>query len=239
MAREGALDVMTSLWLPFWLGSAGSAAFGGILIVHFWHIIVLTGRERLWHCVHVLMAAGMIVMFAPTGGMVVSGMVGMVVFAAAAVITACLLVRERLSHRNVGGLWLAAVIDLAAMAYMFAMTSTRLVWLTLPLVGWCLLQAAGWGSGRFYAVLARGGLGGSRPALAPVPQRTPVSAAPVLTVAGVARDQPPDTSGHSHQDDAAHRAVIRATLAVMSLGMAGMLIVMQFGMATMPGMQSM
>jgi hypothetical protein len=43
----------------------------------------------------------------------------------------------------------------------------------------------------------------------------------------------------SKQQCHAHRNLIRATLAMMSIGMAYMLIAMQFGTASMPGMPGM
>jgi hypothetical protein len=221
---------MTSPWIPTWLGVAWTTVFATILIVHLWHVIVLTGRERLWHCVHVLMAAGMIVMFAPTDRMIVSNGVGAVIFAAAAAITACLLVRQRAHRHNIGKLWLAIVIDLAAMVYMFVTMSTRLLWLTILVAGWFVVQAAGWSTGRLYAAFAHGGLGGPSPVLAPAPAQIPVSAATAPVAPTAAHDQP----HHAHQDNAAHRTVIRATLTLMSVGMAYMLIAMQFGIATMP-----
>ncbi|MBW0009694.1 MAG: DUF5134 domain-containing protein [Pseudonocardiales bacterium] len=129
-----------------------TSVFALILVVHLWHVIVMTGRDRLWHCVHVLMASGMIVMFAPTNPRTVPNEVGVVVFTAAAVVVAGLLAGDHVNRHTVGG------------------------------------------------------------------QRSHHS------------------YGHRiHQDDAAHRAVIRATFALMSGGLAYMLITMQFAMATMPG----
>jgi hypothetical protein len=220
---------MMNSWLPPWLGLTLATAFGVILIVHFYHVNVLTGRERLWHGVHVLMATGMIVMFAPTGRVIVWNVVGGVVFAAAAVTLAGLLVRERAHSDHIGTLWLIASLDLAAMVYMFAMMDLRLLWLTVLLAGWFIVQATGWTTGRLYATLAHGGLGGPQP-------NRPVSAATAPTSTGSADSQPHRGSHHHLYHGSSHHAVIRATLTVMSMGMAYMLIAMQFGTASMPGM---
>ena len=175
------------------------------------------------------MATGMIVMFAPTGHVVVWNVVGGVVFAAAAVILAGLLVRERGRGGHIGLLWLVATVDLAAMVYMFAMVDVRLLWLTVALAAWFVVQATGWTTGRLDAALAHGGLG------SPPPDR-PVSAATPPTPTESAGKQVQTASHHHVHDGSSHHAVIRATLAVMSLGMAYMLIAMQFGTASMPGM---
>jgi hypothetical protein len=223
---------MMNSWLPPWLGLALVTVFGIILIVHLYHVIVLAGRERLWHGVHVLMATGMIVMFAPTGRMVLGTVVSGSVFAAAAVTLAGRLVWERGRGHHIGMLWLVATVDLAAMGYMFAMMDLRLLWLTIVLAGWFVGQATGWTTGRLYATLALGGLGG------PPPDR-PVSAATARTPTGCAGKQPHRGSHHHLDRGSSHPTVIRATLAVMSMGMAYMLIAMQFGTAPMTGMPGM
>jgi hypothetical protein len=223
---------MMNSWLPPWLGLTLATVFGVILIVHLYHVIVLTGRERLWHCVHVLMAAGMIVMFTPNDQMVISNGVGEVVFAATAVTLTGLLVRERAHGHHIGTLWRIAAIDLAAMVYMFAMMDLRLLWLTIALVGWFVVQATGWSTGRLYATLTHGGLGGS-------PSDRPVSAATARTPTGSAGKQSHRASRHHPDRGSSHHTVIRGTLTVMSMGMAYMLIAMQFGMAPMPGMPGM
>jgi hypothetical protein len=217
--------------LPGWLGVALATVFGGILVVHLYHVIVVTGRERLWHGVHVLMATGMIVMFAPTDRVVVLNVVGGVVFAVTAVTLAGRLVWQRAHRHHIGKLWLVAVIDLAAMVYMFAMMDVRLLWLTVPLVGWFVVQATGWSTGWLCTVLTHGGLGGLQPTPA-------VSALTARTATGASGEHAHDVSGHTDHD-ASHRTITRAALALMSVGMAYMLIIMQFGVATTPGMRGM
>jgi Domain of unknown function (DUF5134) len=225
--------VVPSPWLPSWVGLAWATIFVVILIAHLWHIVVMTGRDRLWHCVHVLMALGMIVMFAPTGRMIVPSTVGMAFFAVIAVAGAGLLVREHAHHHNIGQLWLLNVIDLTTMVYMFAMMSTRVVWLTILLAVWLLLQAAGWVTGRLWAVLEVGGLGGTRPVQTRVPAATKITTGPA------ARQPYQDLTAHgipAHNHSHGARVVISTTLTLMGLGMAYMLIAMQFGMHPMPGM---
>ncbi len=233
LAREGVLDSMENLWLPSWLGLTWTAVFAIVLTVHLWHVVVMTGQHRLWHGVHVLMAVGMIVMFAPTDRMIVSGGFGAVVFGTAAAGLAGALLGERVARgAGVGRLWLVSLVDLAAMSYMFAMMSIRLVWLTLPLVAWFALQATGWASGRLCTVLADRGLDG--PSLVSAPALTAVGATATSTPPGVVgtRFQLLPDPGEAHHG-AVHSSAIRVTLSLMAVGMAYMLIAMQFGMRGM------
>jgi Domain of unknown function (DUF5134) len=216
---------MMNSWLPPWLGLTLATVFGVIVIVHLYHVLVLTGRQRLWHGVHVLMAIGMIIMFAPTGRLVVWNVAGAAVFAAAAVTVAGLLVRQRVHGHHMGTLWLTATLDLAAMVYMFAMTDLRLLWLTVALAAWFIIEATGWTTARLYTTLVHGGLGD------PPPHRP--------TTTDSTADQPQPGSPHYLHRGNAHRNLIRATLAMMSIGMAYMLIAMQLGPASMSGMPGM
>jgi hypothetical protein len=72
-------------WLPSWLGFGAVAVFTVIAVVHLWHMIAAPVRVAMWHLGHVLMALGMIVMFLPTGGLIVSAAAGEIVVALAAV----------------------------------------------------------------------------------------------------------------------------------------------------------
>lgn len=229
---------MVNTWLPNWVGVVWAMVFAVIVVAHVWHIIVTTGRHRLWHCAHVLMALGMIVMFIPTGHTVVSSEFGEVVFGVAATAVVGLLVADPLRGGTAGRLWMVTVVDLAAMVYMFAMMTTRLVWLTIPLVIWFVLQATGWATGRLYTAVNHGGLGASQPRPARALGGVGAARRPP---AGSPRDQPHQApEAHSHDTgSSAHRSVISITLALMALGMAYMLVAMQFGMSVMGSMPGM
>ncbi|MGH3632256.1 MAG: DUF5134 domain-containing protein [Sciscionella sp.] len=233
---------MSIPWLPSWLGLVWTGAFVSVVVVHLWHVVVMTGRPRAWHGVHVLMSTGMIVMFVPTDRMLVPAGVGAIVFGIAAVGVASFVAGARVRAERGGGLWLVSAVDLAAMAYMFtmmSMASLRLVWLTMVLVAWFAVQAAGWAGGRGSTVLAAGGLGGTRGVLIKVgvPVDAPVEAAigRAASLASVTRLPHPSGVGIG----GVHSWTIRVTLSVMALGMGYMLLVTQFGMGAMPGMAPM
>ena len=216
---------MSNSWLPTWLGVAASAAFVAVLAVHVWHLVRCTGRARAWHCVHVLMALGMIDMFLPTGRLIMPAGVGEAVFGFAAVTVAGFAVT--VWARGGGWIWLIAGVDLAAMVYMFAMSSTRVGWLTWLLVAWFAVEALGWATGRLGGVAASG-LGGSRalPAIE-------TAALASVRIDAYARTESVARLGSTYA------LSIRVTLVVMSVGMAYMLMAMQLGMHTEPGMPGM
>ncbi|MGH3438916.1 MAG: DUF5134 domain-containing protein, partial [Sciscionella sp.] len=211
--------VVGNPWLPLWLRIVATAAFGAVLVVHLWHIARCAGRERAWHSGHVLMALGMIVMFLPTSGMIVSARGGQVVFAVAALGVGGSLLADAMRYRRVGALWVVGCVDLAAMAYMFVMPSAPAEWLTGLAVAWFALQAFGWATGRLGTMAD---LGGPRSA----------------EVVGAAGTEVSVCSAHRQVSDRS----VRATLTVMSLGMGYMFLAMQFGMhqmSIMPGMPGM
>jgi hypothetical protein len=131
------------------------------------------------------------------------------------------------------------------MVYMFALPTTPLEWLTIALVTWFALQAIGWATGRLSGLAARGGLGGSHQtgsvqARATAPTSRPAHGGLAGRLAsggaGAATVGPTPRLSHPRLDT----VTIRITLTVMSLGMAYMLLAMQFGMGdAMPGMGGM
>lgn len=218
-----------------WLRILALAGYAVVLFVHLRHLRGATRRCRAWHAGHLLMALGMIVMFLPTGSMIVPAAAGEAVFVMAATGFGALAAVELGRHGRAAVIWSVAVIDLASMAYMFAGAS--LVWLTWLLVGWFVLQALGWAAGHFDEPPERAG------------DRT--SSAPrAVREAGRVRDP---AGGPGAGLAIVERAVaapalqarnyspsIRASLAVMALGMAYMLLAMRFGLPVtsgpMPGM---
>lgn len=248
---------MTSGWIPAPVAVVWSVLFVVALVVHVWHAGVMGGRHRLWHLGHVLMAAGMVVMFWSAGStMEVPAGVGVVVYLAAAGFLAASLVMARASGAMLGPLWLVSVADLAWMAYMFAMMGSRLVWLSVLGVIWFAVQALGWAGGRLGRVLEGRGLGDPGPvtpgSAALVGQRTDSGAAeptgstePGAT--GRVRHAVGSSSGQEViADIEAGRLAgvvdggrrdwsVRLSLTVMGVGMAYMLLAMPFGMAPMSG----
>jgi len=183
------------------------------------------------------------------------------------------LVVARLRRARLGPLWLANVVDLTAMAYMFVMMTTRLAWLSMLGAVWFAVQMLGWASGRLGRVLERGGLGeavpsthargdtsstrtarptaGQDPAngcpddrsIAAPRDPLPTEGGPVqsgrTTTTSAARDRVGAVRGPVARgvvDGGRHDWSVRIALAVMSAGMAYMLLVMEFAMPAMSGM---
>lgn len=200
----------TSL-LPAWLRVVAMVAYGAVLVVHLWHLRSAAVEVRLWHAGHVLMALGMIDMVAPGSAMVVPASVGRFVFTAVAAAVAVGSVAV-VWLRRISGLWPAATLDLAAMAYMFAMPGIGGSWLPWLLTVWFAVQALAWAAGWLRPMGCHEGRAGGS-----VPSST-VGAVPARAVD---RDRE-----HS----------LRITLTVMQAGMAYMFLAVQVGMGAGGGM---
>ena len=247
---------MSNTWLPVWLESLLVLGFVVVLLLHVRHAITMEGWSGLWHGVHVLMAIGMIDMAWPESSPPVGSTAGEVVFGLAAVALLVVATLPATRRRGVPWLWLVGVVDLAAMAYMFAMMSHRYLGLTLILTAWFVLETVAWAGG-LLATLAQ--------------RRSLVPDAEV--VVAIVSDGNSDETDPQAKDAAigaqglrgpttatlpAPTTVlllrrtkawsIRVSLSAMSLAMAYMLLAMQFGMqmattvkpgGNMPGMPGM
>lgn len=233
-----ASDSNHSCCINAWLRAVATAAFVVVLIVHLGHLAGHTRRGRAWHGGHVRMALGMIDMFAPTTRMIVSAVVGEVAFAAAALTVGAFVVSELVRHGRVSWLWLIAGVDLAAMGYMFAVSSTRLECMAGLLVAWFAAQALGWTTGAL-STLADTDLS--------EPDTAPASESPETVTAATAAPSGPATRMLSLKHTittittaahhgSAHSLSIRTSLMVMNLGMAYMFLAVQLGMIPMAGM---
>lgn len=223
-------------WLPDWLRIVAVAAFLVVLAVHLWHLVGATPRGRAWHLGHVLMALGMAVMFLPTNRVIVPADAGEVVFVAAAVVVFGYVVSELVHHGRAGWLWPIVGVDLAAMAYMFGMPSTHLAWLTELLIAWFAVQALGWLTGHLAGFVNHRGLGGPRLPVATGPPEDAGYPARLPAGSGLRTATTLPAGTATTAVPSAYRASIRATLTVMSLGMAYMFLAMQLGMIHMGGM---
>jgi hypothetical protein len=220
--------------LPGPVRITGALAYVVILLVHCWHVRACQPEKRFWHAGHILMALGMIDMFAPGGGMLVPATAGALIFAAAAALIVTYLVAAAARGTATGGLWPLAGLDLAGMVYMFTIPIPGLSWLTGLLVGWFVLQGIGW---------ALKLLPGRAEPGEPTTARQPTPAA--VAVAGASGSAPVATLP---APTVATRAAtggdlsVRISLAAMSLGMAYMFVAMQLGMPPLgahPGMAGM
>lgn len=191
-------------WLPTWALTAWCAIFAIVLALHLFHVARMSGRARVWHVGHSVMALGMVDMYWPSGNPPVGETPGTVIFAVLAVVALVATVVSRLRGAT-QWLWAMLVVDFAVMAYMFAMMSHRWEALTLILTVWCAIEAVAWFTGLLNAE---------------------VHAQHAVIEPSGATDA---TGGHA---DASLWSV-RITLGVMALGTAYMLLAMQYGMSDM------
>lgn len=221
VSGAAAVVAVINAWVPPVAGAVWTGLlFVLVALVHLGHVVVMAGRHRCWHAGHVLMAAGMVVMFWPAGSMLVSAPVGMGIYAAATATLALGVVLAKARGARVGVLWLVSVVDLAAMVYMFAMTSHRLLWLSVTAAVWFGAQAVGWAGGWLGGVLERGGLGepvpathaGSAPAAAEVSGSG--AAEQVRTRYGASESPPAAPAGGSGAGSGAATATLTGTAVV-------------------------
>jgi hypothetical protein len=135
--------------LPQWLAIIWMLAFIAILVVHARHVRDSGGQRRYWHSGHVLMAVGMIFMFAPASidhFNIPSGF-WQLAFANAAGAVLVWMLALALSGQAINSLWIVIGIDLAAMVYMWSPADFQapLTWL---LVVYFAAQAALWATNR-------------------------------------------------------------------------------------------
>ncbi len=102
-------------------------------MIHARHVLDSEGQRRVWHSGHVLMALGMMFMYAPASldhFNVPSGF-WQLVFANASLAIVAWILYEAFARRAVNVLWLVMAIDLAAMAYMWSPSGFQapLTWL--------------------------------------------------------------------------------------------------------------
>ncbi len=168
---------MMNAWMPYPVAVGWTVIFAMVAVVHLGHAAVMGWRHRLWHCGHVFMALGMIAMFWPATPLLgMPAAAGTWVFGVVAGLSVLILAIAWQRGVRLGPLWLVSVLDAAAMAYMFAMMSDRLAWLSVWAAAWFTALTIGWASGWLGAVLERGGLGEPHPVIRSVPGTMAASA---------------------------------------------------------------
>lgn len=136
--------------LPEWLAIIWALVFVLICVIHVRHVLDTHGQRRLWHSGHVLMAAGMAFMFAPTSidHFNIPTTFWQLAFANAAGVMLAWIIAQALSGRAVNTLWVVITIDLAAMVYMWSANGfvAPITWL---LVAYFAIQAVLWATNTF------------------------------------------------------------------------------------------
>jgi hypothetical protein len=155
-ARHGATSI-----LPDWLAVLWTLAFIVILVVHARHVAQTEGERRWWHAGHVLMAFGMVFMFAPASldHLDIPGGLWPLLFANGAGAVVAWMLARMLSGRAVNALWGALAFDLAAMAYMWS-PSGYVAPLTWLLVAYFAVQALLWATNYYRRLDRRAIVGG-------------------------------------------------------------------------------
>jgi hypothetical protein len=212
--------------LPGWLAIVWAVAFAGVVVLHLWHAACLPGQRRVWHAGHIAMAAGMAAMYLlPRMAHPEVYRGGLVLYAVltAGVITVASWFRRR--EQALNPIWVASAVDYLAMTYMLTPPADRPAWLNFLFAAYLAAEALMW--------LARGF------DRLPVFTRRPVPVTPSRAALGPgaapaphapgSEGKPPLLSAHPGPDPASPTRSdlsVGLSLAVMSAGMAYMLIAM-------------
>ncbi|HYB26078.1 MAG TPA: DUF5134 domain-containing protein [Solirubrobacteraceae bacterium] len=129
--------------VPVWLGIAAASAFVLIAVSHLRHLVKTADERRSWHACHVLIATGMVFMYASAsvGSLGVPAAFWRLAFAAAGVLAALWALGG--TSRAPSPLWLLTAVDLGAMFYMWS-AHPFLAPLSWLLVAYFVLAAAMW-----------------------------------------------------------------------------------------------
>jgi hypothetical protein len=144
-AAHGATNI-----LPNWLAVIWTLVFIAVVVIHARHVLETHGERRFWHSGHVLMATGMLFMFAP-GSLdhfnIPNGF-WQLLFANAAGLAVAWMLAQAMSGRAINMLWVVMAVDLAAMVYMFSPSGfvAPVTWL---LVAYFTVQALLWVTNRY------------------------------------------------------------------------------------------
>jgi hypothetical protein len=194
--------------LPGWLAVIWMLVFFAVIATHGRHVLESEGQRRLWHSGHVFMAIGMAVMFAPASVDYFHIPAGFwsLAFANGAIGIVLWVLVQAFAGRGTNLLWLLIAFDLGAMAYMWSPSGFQapITWL---LVAYFVAQAVLWGTDRMRDIDERTIFGGL------------VSVTPEGALAA------------SVAEPLICFKDLRASMAVMTLGMAYMFAAMQLVMS--------
>lgn len=228
MQDMGQMHGHAMMLLPPWLAVVLGVVSLLVVVPHITHVAVTAGQHRWWHVGHIAMSIGMAQMylFGLGNPFVVGAFRGLFIAITCLMLAAAVWCRAR--EGAVNPLWVATAVDTAAMAYMYAPASARPEPVTVLLIVYLVAQAIAWASGAWAKVPA-----------------FDVDAPSTATSAGAnavrrAYIGPADSTGNNAPARAAVTVVprprlglsgrkdprVRATLAIMALSMAYMLLAM-------------
>lgn len=223
--RDGGVDAMSMPMLPVWLRVVCVVVLGAVVVVHIGHGWARPGQRRWWHAGHVVMAAGMALMYGlPAMGHAVWNRAGLALFSLATIALAAVTVVLRGREGVLNPLWLFSGLDMLAMTYMFVPSSFRPSLLTVVFLAYLAGQVAAWGSGLWdrLPVWRRGGTGAPAARAVASSVHAGVRGPALLSAEPVAETEPEPVVGLTLHSTVA----VRLTIAVMAAGMAAMLALM-------------
>jgi hypothetical protein len=139
--------------LPWWVRLIWVVAFTWIAAEHTVHVAFMKGQPRAWHLAHIAMAVGMIYMFTPWQGELISAPVWELGYVAATGLVLMFVLASWSGGRPVNLLWFLQIVALGAMAYMYGLMDVyagkNVSAVTWVLAAYFVLEAAGWSKRTF------------------------------------------------------------------------------------------
>lgn len=223
--------------LPAWLVGLWIAALAVVVVLHLYHAVSMHGQPRIWHISHILMAAGMITMYAlPQPGHADLYWGGVGFYGALTAVMAVTGARWWRRDRLLNWLWAATTVDMAAMTYMALPAADRPATISYLAIAYLAVEVVIWLSDpvpRLRALLRTR-----------TPQPRPDPAPPPTGGGTATRARPAYRATTAAERESVRLAAdvtvaVRATLAVMSASMIWMLLAMQTMQPVMSTMTSM
>jgi hypothetical protein len=133
--------------MAWWARALWVVLYAWVVSSHLIHVSFMRRQPRAWHLTHVLMATGMMYMFAPWRGDPLPMRFWQLGFEIAAVAIAGFVLVQWARGHAVNLLWFVQLLGMAAMGFMFSLDGHAppgARWITYALIAFYVLEAAGW-----------------------------------------------------------------------------------------------
>ncbi len=132
--------------LPVWISVIWIVALAAVLIFHCGHLVRMGGEHRWFHSAHIIMLVGMIYMYAMMAFNLtwISSTVWLWLFALTTAAMIIWMITRIVGKKPFSYLWILALIQQAAMIYMWAPMSNWVAAFTWALVVYFTLETIAW-----------------------------------------------------------------------------------------------
>lgn len=132
--------------LPMWVSVVWIVALAAVLIFHCGHLVHIGGQHRWYHASHIVMLIGMLYMYAMMAfnWNAIPSEVWVAVYSVTTVVMAVWMIARVVGKRPFSYLWVLALVQQAAMIYMWMPMSSWVAVFTWALVVYFTAEAIAW-----------------------------------------------------------------------------------------------